>query len=259
MEKKEFYCPVYDGMVEKYDCDEISCGVDLGRFINDGLPFLMPIEEVVRSVWFYPSDSVTVNSPYFRAKDYIHGAPQLVSANLNNYSLKYYVSGNSIKIVETIYDTLISDYNLSSNNFSKNSIINNFEEYFNVIIDEIFIKRLLLVILLFKPAGVFVDIVFSDINFTNNETDKNEENNSLDHTKNVSNKIYKSSYIIGILERIIICMFVLMSEYTVIGFIITIKTWARSREIKEVIEFREKYLIGTLLSILIAIIIGVLL
>ena len=48
MEKKEFYCPVYDGMVEKYDCDEISCGVDLGRFINDGLPFLMPIEEVVR-------------------------------------------------------------------------------------------------------------------------------------------------------------------------------------------------------------------
>ena len=44
MEKYEFYCPLYDGMLEQYDCDEISYGAKTGRYVNDGLPFLVPIE-----------------------------------------------------------------------------------------------------------------------------------------------------------------------------------------------------------------------
>ena len=47
MAENEFYCPVYEGMVSQYDCDEISYGAEAGRFVNDGLPFLMPIETVV--------------------------------------------------------------------------------------------------------------------------------------------------------------------------------------------------------------------
>ena len=46
MEQKEFYCPLYDGMIKKYDCDEISYGAESGRYVNDGLPYLMPIEKV---------------------------------------------------------------------------------------------------------------------------------------------------------------------------------------------------------------------
>jgi len=32
-----FFCPVYDGLVDQYDCDEISCGVKLGWIPNDGV------------------------------------------------------------------------------------------------------------------------------------------------------------------------------------------------------------------------------
>lgn len=47
MEKGEFFCPIYNGMIEQYDCDEISYSAETGRYINDGLSFLVPIEKVV--------------------------------------------------------------------------------------------------------------------------------------------------------------------------------------------------------------------
>lgn len=40
----EFYCPVYEGDISQYDCDEISTGIHRGSFVNDGLPFLMELE-----------------------------------------------------------------------------------------------------------------------------------------------------------------------------------------------------------------------
>lgn len=40
----EFYCPVYEGDISQYDCDEISSGIHRGSFVNDGLPFLMELE-----------------------------------------------------------------------------------------------------------------------------------------------------------------------------------------------------------------------
>lgn len=42
----EFFCPVYEGMINQYDCDEISCGASLGFIPNDGLPLLMDIEVI---------------------------------------------------------------------------------------------------------------------------------------------------------------------------------------------------------------------
>lgn len=42
----EYWCPVYEGMISDYDCEEISFGADRGYFVNDGLPFLMDIEKV---------------------------------------------------------------------------------------------------------------------------------------------------------------------------------------------------------------------
>ena len=44
MENNEFYCPVFEGNITRYDCDELTCGLDLGKFINDGLPPLMSID-----------------------------------------------------------------------------------------------------------------------------------------------------------------------------------------------------------------------
>ncbi len=40
----EFYCPVYEGKISQYDCDEISTGIHRGSFINDGIPFLMELD-----------------------------------------------------------------------------------------------------------------------------------------------------------------------------------------------------------------------
>lgn len=41
-----FFCPVYDGLVDQYDCDEISCGVKLGWIPNDGVPPLMEMKAI---------------------------------------------------------------------------------------------------------------------------------------------------------------------------------------------------------------------
>lgn len=43
MSDASFYCPVYEGEISQYDCDEISTGIHRGRFVNDGLPHLMDI------------------------------------------------------------------------------------------------------------------------------------------------------------------------------------------------------------------------
>ena len=74
------------------------------------------VEELVRSVWFYPN-AVSAGSNYFQKSDYHNGAPQLVTANLDTYSLRYYVSDNSNKIIETIYSDLLTNYNTGLSEF----------------------------------------------------------------------------------------------------------------------------------------------
>ena len=44
MSEEKFYCPVYEDMLDEYGCSEISVGIHLGRFLDDGIPFLMDIE-----------------------------------------------------------------------------------------------------------------------------------------------------------------------------------------------------------------------
>lgn len=39
-----YFCPLYNGNINRYDCDEISCGAKHGWMPNDGLPKLMDIE-----------------------------------------------------------------------------------------------------------------------------------------------------------------------------------------------------------------------
>lgn len=85
-----------------FDSFAFNANMDSLSSIDD----VTAIEEIVRSVWFYPS-SVTNNSIYFKQGSYSIGAPQLVSANLNNYSLKYYVTDNETKMIEAVYSSLL--------------------------------------------------------------------------------------------------------------------------------------------------------
>ena len=46
-ERELFYCPVYEGYIEDYDCSEISVGIRYERFFNDGIPYLLDIDMAV--------------------------------------------------------------------------------------------------------------------------------------------------------------------------------------------------------------------
>jgi len=63
----------------------------------------------------------------------------------------------------------------------------------------------------------------------------------------VDSKEYNAGRFIGILERILIFFFVLVSQYTAIAFILAAKGFTRFKDLDER-EFAEYVLIGTLLS-----------
>ncbi|HHV43826.1 MAG TPA: hypothetical protein GXX57_04055 [Firmicutes bacterium] len=64
--------------------------------------------------------------------------------------------------------------------------------------------------------------------------------------------------VIGVLERWIICTLVLVSQYGLIGLVLTAKSVARFKQIQEEATFAEYYLMGTLYSTLIALVAGIL-
>lgn len=83
------------------------------------------------------------------------------------------------------------------------------------------------------------------------------------------NKLFKDIYpqsdelgmfdvgsIIGIMERILTFIFACFESFSAIAIIITVKTWARTNDLKEP-EFRNKYLLGTLTSLALALILFV--
>lgn len=72
----------------------------------------------------------------------------------------------------------------------------------------------------------------------------------------VSDEEYSMGRLIGLLERIFIFIFVLMSQYSAIGFILAAKGVTRFNNFKDDRPFAEYVLIGTLLSTLLALIIG---
>ena len=71
--------------------------------------------------------------------------------------------------------------------------------------------------------------------------------------KSKTKAVLDSGIIIGITERLIVLVLMVLEAYPTIAIIITVKTWARSGGLKDnKNDFREKYLVGTLLSLAIA-------
>jgi len=66
----------------------------------------------------------------------------------------------------------------------------------------------------------------------------------------------RAGALIGILERIFVLTLVLIGEYSSIALIFTAKSIARFEELKKR-RFAEYYLIGTLSSILLAMLLGI--
>jgi len=82
-----------------------------------------------------------------------------------------------------------------------------------------------------------------------------DEDKDLEASCEKGKKDSKGKYI-GILERIIILILTIYSSFTSIAFVLTAKSIVRSKKIEEEPDFAEEYLIGTLGSILIAILGG---
>lgn len=105
-----------------------------------------------------------------------------------------------------------------------------------------------------RPAAIFISLVFKQIPNTIEEADNVQENKKEpgDNGNAVNETIRIGSWI-GILERQIILLLGLLGQYGAIGFVLTAKSLARYKQLENK-AFAEKYLVGTLLSALIAIV-----
>lgn len=133
------------------------------------------------------------------------------------------IKQTSVLIIDQILHTLVLFLVYNINSF--NSI---FDKYIFVI------KTIFTVLLVIAPCSIFINKLFEDL-----------------YQEKVFNGFYDIGSIIGIFERLLVLIFALFGDFAAIAIIITVKTWARSNDLKDK-EFRNKYLLGTLASLVLA-------
>lgn len=116
-----------------------------------------------------------------------------------------------------------------------------FVEFFNIIgVSELkVIYWLCAILIIHKPANITISKL---INQYKPEDEKDQ----------VKDK--KAGRFIGTLERVIMLLFLSINQYSAIGLVLTAKSIARYEKIAKEKNFAEYYLLGTLLSALIAIV-----
>lgn len=108
-----------------------------------------------------------------------------------------------------------------------------FNDYANII------KIILSILTLIAPCSIFINKLFKDV-YPDTDTEG----------------IFDVGSIIGIIERFLVFIFAYYGNFATIAIIITVKTWARSEDLKDK-DFRNKYLLGTLASLAVALIVFV--
>ena len=96
------------------------------------------------------------------------------------------------------------------------------------------IKIVFVGLALIMPCSILINKLFEDI-----------------YPKTVKMEIFDIGSMIGIMERILTIIFSYFGNFAAIAIIITVKTWARTNDLKEP-EFRNKYLLGTLTSLVLS-------
>lgn len=105
---------------------------------------------------------------------------------------------------------------------------------------------LICILLCGEPASIFVKTVFQDLK------DRDKDMGTLKLTAQERDTPDRAGAAIGVLEREIIFILGIMNQFSAIGFVLAAKSLARFEQLKNK-GFAERYLIGTLLSALIAI------
>lgn len=115
-------------------------------------------------------------------------------------------------------------------------------------------KDIVLYILLFlsllTPTSVLIKKIFQIVC-------KEEKLESVANEKSALDNFSHGS-LIGMLERVITAILLLCDQFGAIGLVLTAKSIARFKKMEEDKEFAEKYLIGTLLSLTITLVITLL-
>ncbi len=89
-------------------------------------------------------------------------------------------------------------------------------------------------LMLIMPCSIMINKLFKDIYPQSNEMG-----------------MFDMGSMIGVMERLLTFIFACFESFPAIAIIITVKTWARTNDLKEP-EFRNKYLLGTLTSLVLA-------
>lgn len=114
-------------------------------------------------------------------------------------------------------------------------------------------RYLLLLVLLLDPASVFIKQLFAGI-----ETEKQAKQQSNGIILAAKAKEARAGQMIGKLERLLVAALVVTDQLSAIGFVMTAKSLARYKQLEEK-DFAERYLVGTLASVAIAVIAALLL
>ena len=137
--------------------------------------------------------------------------------------IAYIYAINNWIAINFIGDFLISTYNSLQITFSPKE----------------FSKLFFVILMIGKPANILIQELNKKYH-----TEKDDKNES---------KYKNAGKIIGTVERILIVIMILLKQYSSIGLIFTAKTITRYDKITKDPSFAEYYLVGTLLSLLVAI------
>lgn len=99
------------------------------------------------------------------------------------------------------------------------------------------LKTIFTCLMLIMPCSIIINKLFKDI-----------------YPQSKEMGMFDIGSIIGVMERMLTFIFACFESFPAIAIIITVKTWARTNDLKEP-EFRNKYLLGTLTSLVLALII----
>lgn len=118
------------------------------------------------------------------------------------------------------------------------------EEFYQVTGSEFLhnITWVVMILIIYKPANITIKQMLSM--YKPEETEEDNKNNDK-----------KAGGLIGLLERIIILIFLSIGQYSAIGLVLTAKSVARYDKISKDKNFAEYYLLGTLLSTVIVIVV----
>ncbi len=103
-------------------------------------------------------------------------------------------------------------------------------------------------LIMFSPSGVFIKLFLSAL--SKEKVKEITANESKEQERDMST--IQAGAVIGYLERVIILVLGLLGQYASIGLVLTAKSIARYNRISNEPDFAERYLVGTLLSLFIA-------